>query len=186
MMDGSASRKLKRRSTSSSPGASSATKRGKGSRGEVDENKENSTLPRQVDDEAFASPGSEVGPERLAFDHREEVEGAAEGHASEDEKFGDYVLEDENDDENLSDDNAVSAARGRKKSNAGPGKVAEAGIIKSIYCENFMCHRKLRVDLNRNVNFIYGQNGSGTSNKAPIRFLPTRSLFHTNCAWVIL
>ena len=36
------------------------------------------------------------------------------------------------------------------------------GIIKSIYCENFMCHVKLRVDLNRNVTFIHGQNGSGT------------------------
>lgn len=26
-----------------------------------------------------------------------------------------------------------------------------------------MCHRKLRVQLNRNVNFIHGQNGSGKS-----------------------
>jgi hypothetical protein len=38
---------------------------------------------------------------------------------------------------------------------------AEAGIIKVIKCENFMCHRKLTVDLNRNVTFIHGQNGSG-------------------------
>jgi len=29
-----------------------------------------------------------------------------------------------------------------------------------------MCHRKLTVDLCRNVNFIYGQNGSGK-----VRFL---------------
>jgi hypothetical protein len=41
-------------------------------------------------------------------------------------------------------------------------KSTEAGIIKTIYCENFMCHHKLRVDLNRNVTFIHGQNGSGT------------------------
>jgi hypothetical protein len=43
------------------------------------------------------------------------------------------------------------------------GKPPEAGVIKSIYVENFMCHKKLTVDLCRNVNFIYGQNGSGKS-----------------------
>jgi AAA15 family ATPase/GTPase len=43
------------------------------------------------------------------------------------------------------------------------GKPPEAGIILKIYVENFMCHRKLTVDLCRNVNFIYGQNGSGKS-----------------------
>ena len=42
-----------------------------------------------------------------------------------------------------------------------PGKPAEAGVIRRVYVENFMCHRKLTVDLCRNVNFIYGQNGSG-------------------------
>ena len=40
------------------------------------------------------------------------------------------------------------------------GKPAEAGIIRRVYVENFMCHRKLTVDLCRNVNFIHGQNGS--------------------------
>lgn len=33
-----------------------------------------------------------------------------------------------------------------------PGKPAEAGIITKVYCENFMCHRKLTVQFNRNVN----------------------------------
>eukprot|EP00535_Pseudo-nitzschia_heimii_P003888 CAMPEP_0197177072 /NCGR_PEP_ID=MMETSP1423-20130617/2806_1 /TAXON_ID=476441 /ORGANISM="Pseudo-nitzschia heimii, Strain UNC1101" /LENGTH=1222 /DNA_ID=CAMNT_0042626559 /DNA_START=130 /DNA_END=3798 /DNA_ORIENTATION=+ len=42
-------------------------------------------------------------------------------------------------------------------------KPPEAGVIKRIYVENFMCHRKLTVDLCRNVNFIHGQNGSGKS-----------------------
>eukprot|EP00531_Pseudo-nitzschia_arenysensis_P017651 CAMPEP_0116143792 /NCGR_PEP_ID=MMETSP0329-20121206/15640_1 /TAXON_ID=697910 /ORGANISM="Pseudo-nitzschia arenysensis, Strain B593" /LENGTH=1209 /DNA_ID=CAMNT_0003639137 /DNA_START=160 /DNA_END=3789 /DNA_ORIENTATION=+ len=42
-------------------------------------------------------------------------------------------------------------------------KPPEAGIITKIYAENFMCHRKLTVELSRNVNFIYGQNGSGKS-----------------------
>ena len=43
------------------------------------------------------------------------------------------------------------------------GKPAEAGIIKRVQVENFMCHRKLTVELCRNVNFIHGQNGSGKS-----------------------
>lgn len=41
------------------------------------------------------------------------------------------------------------------------GRPAEAGIIRQVYVENFMCHRKLTVNLIRNVNFINGQNGSG-------------------------
>jgi predicted ATPase len=50
----------------------------------------------------------------------------------------------------------------RKQINA-PGKAPEAGIIKYVYVENFMCHQKFKVDLCRNVNFITGQNGSGKS-----------------------
>mmetsp|Transcript_29485 Transcript_29485/g.33811 ORF Transcript_29485/g.33811 Transcript_29485/m.33811 type:complete len:1212 (-) Transcript_29485:207-3842(-) len=42
-------------------------------------------------------------------------------------------------------------------------KPPEAGVISKIYVENFMCHQKLTVELCRNVNFIYGQNGSGKS-----------------------
>lgn len=42
-------------------------------------------------------------------------------------------------------------------------KPPECGVITRIECENFMCHRKFTVDLCRNVNFIYGQNGSGKS-----------------------
>lgn len=38
-----------------------------------------------------------------------------------------------------------------------------AGIIKRVYVENFMCHRKFTIDFCRNVNFITGQNGSGKS-----------------------
>ena len=43
------------------------------------------------------------------------------------------------------------------------GKLPEAGVIQKIHVENFMCHRKFTVELCRNVNFIYGQNGSGKS-----------------------
>ena len=68
-----------------------------------------------------------------------------------------------------------------------PGKQAEAGIIKRVHVENFMCHRKLTIDLCRNVNFIHGQNGSGYDNakfhscvlfsclfltRLPCRFIP--------------
>jgi hypothetical protein len=53
-----------------------------------------------------------------------------------------------------------SSLNGHRNVNA-VGKPPEAGIILKIYVENFMCHRKLTVDLCRNVNFIYGQNGSG-------------------------
>jgi chromosome segregation ATPase len=57
-----------------------------------------------------------------------------------------------------------AVARAERPSNDGIEiKPPECGVIQRIYCENFMCHRKLTVDLNRNVNFIYGQNGSGKS-----------------------
>lgn len=64
-----------------------------------------------------------------------------------------------------------SAKRRRQESQPPPGpralnrkgEVAQVGIIQQIKVENFMCHRKLRVDLCRNINFIHGQNGSGKS-----------------------
>jgi structural maintenance of chromosomes protein 6 len=43
------------------------------------------------------------------------------------------------------------------------GTEPETGIIVKVYCENFMCHRKLSVVMGPNVNFINGQNGSGKS-----------------------
>ncbi len=39
-------------------------------------------------------------------------------------------------------------------------KEAEAGIIDKVSLVNFMCHSKLDVSLNPNVNFILGRNGS--------------------------
>ncbi|KAJ0396372.1 hypothetical protein ATCC90586_004067 [Pythium insidiosum] len=43
------------------------------------------------------------------------------------------------------------------------GVKPEMGIIEEIYCENFMCHRKMRVKLSPHINFITGENGSGKS-----------------------
>ncbi|GMF20972.1 unnamed protein product [Phytophthora lilii] len=40
---------------------------------------------------------------------------------------------------------------------------SEMGVVEEIYCENFMCHRKLRVALSPHINFITGENGSGKS-----------------------
>jgi len=39
----------------------------------------------------------------------------------------------------------------------------ETGTIHSISCTNFMCHKNFHVELNRHVNFICGNNGSGKS-----------------------
>ncbi|GBG23953.1 Structural maintenance of chromosomes protein 6 [Hondaea fermentalgiana] len=42
-------------------------------------------------------------------------------------------------------------------------KADECGKVKKIECTNFMCHRRLEVNLGRHINFITGQNGSGKS-----------------------
>lgn len=39
----------------------------------------------------------------------------------------------------------------------GTMKPPECGVILSIECENFMCHRKFKLDFCRNVNFIFGK-----------------------------
>ena len=68
------------------------------------------------------------------------------------------------------DEQAPAAKRARRDASPSPirqrnrpGEPASVGIVQQIYVENFMCHRKLRVELNRNINFIHGQNGSGKS-----------------------
>lgn len=72
----------------------------------------------------------------------------------------------DHDKENWSNAERRMASRVVDKANGGTAvelKPPECGVITRIYCENFMCHRKLTVDLCRNVNFVYGQNGSGKS-----------------------
>ena len=41
--------------------------------------------------------------------------------------------------------------------------IFETGQIISIYCEDFMCHRKLSIEFGKQLNFINGENGSGKS-----------------------
>jgi hypothetical protein len=89
----------------------------------------------------------EYSPKRRAVDDEED-------DASED-------IEDHQDEEVMASNTRFSTGV-RKQINA-PGKAPEAGIIKQVYVENFMCHQKFKVDLCRNVNFITGQNGSGKS-----------------------
>lgn len=55
----------------------------------------------------------------------------------------------------VSDDAVESVSEVESKS--------EPGVIEEIYCENFMCHRKMRIKLSKNINFITGENGSGKS-----------------------
>jgi hypothetical protein len=171
----------KRRSSSSSLG--SASKRSKGKREGADENKENSILLlSHLDEGAVDAVDAIVAPPEKEFDQDEgDVDAEnmeADAHDNDDE-YGERKSDEEKQEENerVEEENhdevrehddmsacaSASAASGQKKSSTQPGKTTEAGIIKSIYCENFMCHRKLQVDLNRNVNFIHGQNGSGTS-----------------------
>ena len=69
------------------------------------------------------------------------------------------ISENDQDKENSENDVLASPIRTINPS----GRPPEAGVIKKVYVENFMCHRKLTVDLCRNVNFIHGQNGSGKS-----------------------
>jgi hypothetical protein len=68
-----------------------------------------------------------------------------------------------NDDEEEDEDETSSSFESPIRTINPAGRPPEAGIIKRVYLENFMCHRKMTVDLCANVNFIHGQNGSGKS-----------------------
>ncbi|KAL9181634.1 hypothetical protein ACHAXT_010439 [Thalassiosira profunda] len=139
---------------------------------------------------AEASPVKEEEAEEVVYDkENEENSGGGGGKKkrskkrlpSDDEE--DYEAESNNDELDAGEDEEAPASPSPKRSKkkgankaatlaASPladrhvnptGKPAEAGIISKVYVENFMCHRKLSVDLCRNVNFIHGQNGSGKS-----------------------
>lgn len=52
----------------------------------------------------------------------------------------------------------------RRSNRAGDlNHAAENGILESIDCINFMCHKRLHVELGPLLNFIVGENGSGKS-----------------------
>ena len=70
--------------------------------------------------------------------------------------------EDEDDDEDERADAAERRLAGRIAREDGDA-ASSAGLIKEIYCENFMCHKKLSIGFGRRINFINGSNGSGKS-----------------------
>ena len=123
---------------------------------------------KDEEDEEFQEPPSqrrkeEDGDEEFDADDLEEVE-----EDEQDEDFDDEEEEDEkpkkkkakkSNKASSDDPHDVLAGRSKNASDRPP----EAGVIHQIYCENFMCHRKLKVTMNQNINFISGANGSGKS-----------------------
>ena len=64
--------------------------------------------------------------------------------------------------DDFSQNNKENRENGETEDNFSPDTF-EAGLITRIYMEDFMCHRKFTIELGRRVNFITGQNGSGSS-----------------------
>jgi structural maintenance of chromosomes protein 6 len=127
-----------------------------------DANQEKSEEANDNDDDDDAV---EAGNEK-SFEGTKEGEEEDQGMEEQDhEKAEDaaQVGDDDEDSVENNDNDEDEAPRSIKRQINVAGKPAEAGIIKSIYLENFMCHPKLTLELCRNVNFINGQNGSGKS-----------------------
>jgi hypothetical protein len=101
-------------------------------------------MPKRFKDAAYED---EESPPKRGRPQQDDSDGAASQLYEEDE----VEEKDHNDDENKDPSKVIKRPP------------VEAGILLEIYAENFMCHRKLRVKLGRNVNFINGQNGSGKS-----------------------
>mmetsp|Transcript_11008 Transcript_11008/g.16946 ORF Transcript_11008/g.16946 Transcript_11008/m.16946 type:complete len:1170 (-) Transcript_11008:71-3580(-) len=101
---------------------------------------------------------SDSNPDYEEENNEYEEESSPKRQAIEDENRSPrgHIAESDDDDEDEQEDLAPRQLNR-------PGKPASVGIIQSIYVENFMCHRKLTVQLNQNVTFISGQNGSGKS-----------------------
>jgi hypothetical protein len=108
--------------------------------------------------EALEESREESGLKRRSIDPQDK-----ENTENDEDVISETNAEDvETEEEDVETSNADVAVPYRKRINK-EGQPPEAGVIKKIYMENFMCHRKLGVDLCRNVNFIHGQNGSGKS-----------------------
>ena len=116
--------------------------------------KRSSTVAADDDDAAASEEEQSVEQQQTGDSQNDEEEERMEANDEEAEnEEGEEIDDDDEDEEEI-----VQRKRVNKF-----GKPAEAGVIKTIYVENFMCHQKLKVDLCRNVNFINGQNGSGKS-----------------------
>lgn len=111
-------------------------------------------------------------------DEEEEEEGAAAMEIEKKKIAGDDddddADEEDDDDEEKEEDagavlrrierNAATAKKSLAAVKAGrQQKQVEAGIVKRLVVENFMCHQHLAINFGRNINFIHGENGSGKS-----------------------
>ena len=58
---------------------------------------------------------------------------------------------------------ATQILQKRRENEQRGNQPAEAGIVESVTCSDFMCHSFLHVELGPLINFIIGHNGSGKS-----------------------
>ena len=110
----------------------------------------------------------EQQPQQQQQQQQQRAKKKGTGAAADDMEQDEREEEEEEDSDDDSEDDETTRQLGsmRQKRYAVvnvAGKPAEAGVIVKVYCENFMCHRKLSITLCSNVNFIHGQNGSGKS-----------------------
>lgn len=78
------------------------------------------------------------------------------------ERERDAVSDVSGDEEERAMEMATQAIKKRKMVNT-ENVEPEQGVLESIICTNFMCHRKLEVHFGPLINFIIGHNGSGKS-----------------------
>jgi len=181
------SNKSKRRKVSSSSSAASTGRRGSSGRSSSSRKRKN--LEEVVDEDDTANGAEEeededddrISPRSVAAAatgggrQEEDTEEQEEEEDQEEAKGGGGDDRKDSDEDNLAEsadegeegaveEEAVATATStiRRAINK-PGRPPEAGVIDRIYAENFMCHQKMSIDLNRQVNFIHGQNGSGKS-----------------------
>jgi len=82
----------------------------------------------------------------------------------EDDEGENYATEEEEEEEDEEPETKRSRSSSSDEESApSPPREPRTGIIHSIYVENFMCHRRFEIHLNKSVNFVTGQNGSGKS-----------------------
>lgn len=138
----------------------------KRSAAEAMEDFEEGSVPPSEEEENLEESGEQErsSRERSARETIEEVDdagGSMDDNGEENKEMEDVREEEKEANEEPDDSDAGQEARSLFKQINLEGRSGVAGLIKSVYCENFMNHRKLRIDFNRNVTFINGQNGSG-------------------------